>query len=306
MKILKVSIIIVIFLVGAASLILYGFYRYNNKETKTLTDASRKNIPGSFIKLSQGVTHYQLEGPANAEVVILVHGFSVPYYIWDPTYDFLIKKGYRVLRYDMYGRGYSDRPNVPYNQDFYNTQILDLINQLKLGNKVNLAGVSFGGAVITNFTCSHPNLVNKVILVDPVYEQKKPVAPQYFTLYNETVNSGERAKGQMSDFLHPKAHPEWIKRYLPQMRYKGFGKALVSTMYNYNQDGKQSNTCLNSAGKNVLLIWGKADKTLPIRFSDSIRSVLKTDFFPVDGAAHLPMIEKADTVNAKILSFLKR
>ncbi|WP_431200231.1 alpha/beta fold hydrolase [Mucilaginibacter sp. P19] len=72
----------------------------------------------------------------------------------------------------MYGRGYSDRPDVPYTQELYNTQILDLINQLKLGHKVNLAGVSFGGAVITNFTCSHPALVNKVILVDPVYEQK--------------------------------------------------------------------------------------------------------------------------------------
>jgi len=305
MKILKVSVIIVIFLVGAASLILYGFYRYNNKETKTLTNAERKNIPGSFIKLSRGVTHYQLEGPDNAEVVILVHGFSVPYYIWDPTYDFLIKKGYRVLRYDMYGRGYSDRPDVTYNQEFYNTQLLELIKQLKLTGKINLAGVSFGGAVITNFTCSHPELVNKVILVDPVYEQKKPTAPQYFTLYNEAVNSDERANGQTSDFLYPKAHPEWIKRYLPQMRYKGFRNALVSTMYNYNQNGKQSNICLNGAGKNVLLIWGKGDKTVLPRFSDSIRSVLKTDFFPVDGAAHLPMIEKADTVNAKILSFLK-
>jgi pimeloyl-ACP methyl ester carboxylesterase len=305
MKILKVSIIIVIFLVGAASLILYGFYRYNNKETKTLTDADRKNISGSFIKLSQGVTHYQLEGPDSAEVIILVHGFSVPYYIWDGTYDYLVKKGYKVLRYDMYGRGYSDRPDVPYTQELYNTQLLNLINQLKLRGKINLAGVSFGGAVITNFTCSHPDLVGKVILVDPVYEQKKPASPQYFTLYNEAVNSDERANGQLTDFLYPKNHPEWVKRYLPQMGYKGFRNALVSTMYNYHQNGRQSNACLNSAGKNVLLIWGKADKTLPLRFSDSIRSVLKTDFFPVDDAAHLPMIEKADTVNAKIFSFLK-
>ncbi|WP_121809782.1 alpha/beta fold hydrolase [Mucilaginibacter kameinonensis] len=306
MKILKVSIIIVIFLVGAASLILYGFYRYNNKETKTLTDAERKNITGSFIKLSEGITHYQLEGPDSAEVVILVHGFSVPYYIWDPTYDFLIKKGYRVLRYDMYGRGYSDRPDVAYNQEFYNTQLFELIKELKLTGKINLAGVSFGGAVVTNFTCAHPELINKVILVDPVYEQKKPTAPPYFTLYNEAVNSDERANGQTSDFLYPKTHPGWTKLYLPQMTYKGFRNALVSTMYNYNQNGKQSNICLNSTGKNVLLIWGKADKTVLPRFADSIRSVLKTDFFPVDGAAHLPMIEKADTVNAKILSFLKR
>src|SRR5215216_7711201 len=105
MKILKVSIIILIFLVGATILILYGFYKYNNKEKKILTDADRKNVAGSFIKLSQGVTHYELKGSENGEVIVLVHGFSVPYYIWDGTYEYLISKGYKVLRYDTYGRG---------------------------------------------------------------------------------------------------------------------------------------------------------------------------------------------------------
>ncbi|WP_183560196.1 alpha/beta fold hydrolase [Mucilaginibacter sp. SP1R1] len=305
MKILKVSIIIIIFLAGISALILYGFYKYNNKEKATLTAADRKNVEGSFIKLSKGVTHYQLDGPANGEVVILVHGFSVPYYIWDGTYECLVKNGYKVLRYDMYGRGYSDRPEVVYDKELYNTQLLELINALKLQGRVNLAGISFGGEVITNFTCQHPNLINKVILIDPGYESEKPVAPRYFTLYNEAVNSDERANGQMDDFLYPKKHPEWVKRYLPQMSYKGFRHALVSTMYDYNQNGRQTNICLNSAKKPVLLIWGQKDKTVPIRFSDSIRSVLKVDFFPVADAAHLPSIEKPDTVNSKILSFLK-
>lgn len=305
MKILKVSIIIIIFLVGASALILYGFYEYNNKEEKTLTNADRKNVDGSFIKLSKGVTHYQLDGPANGEVVILVHGFSVPYYIWDGTYEFLVKKGYKVLRYDMYGRGYSDRPDVAYDKELYNTQLLELISNLKLQGHVNLAGISFGGKVITNFACQHPDLVNKVILIDPAYESEKPVAPKYFTLYNEAVNSNERAKGQVDDFLYPKDHPQWENRYLPQMHFKGFRNALVSTLYDYDQNEKQSNICLNAANKPVLLIWGKKDRTVPFRFSDSIRSVLKVDFFPVADAAHLPSIEKPDMVNNKILSFLK-
>jgi pimeloyl-ACP methyl ester carboxylesterase len=305
MKILKVSIIIILFLASASALILYGFYEYNNKEKSTLTAGNRKNIEGNFIKLSNGVTHYQLEGPASGEVIILVHGFSVPYYIWDGTYEFLVKNGYRVLRYDTYGRGYSDRPNVIYDKELYETQLLELINGLNLQHPVTLAGISFGGEIITNFTCQHPDLINKVILIDPGYENAKPVAPQYFTLYNEAVNSNKRANGQLSDFLYPNKHPEWVKRYLPQMRYKGFRKAIVSTMYNYDQNGRQSNTCLNSTNKPVLLIWGKKDKTVPFRFSDSIRSVLKVDFFPVDDAGHLPSIEKPDTVNTKILSFLK-
>ncbi|MDN3547177.1 alpha/beta fold hydrolase [Mucilaginibacter aquaedulcis] len=305
MKILKVSLIIILFLTGVTALIMFSFYKYNDKEKKILTAADRKNIGGDFIKLSRGITHYQLEGPANGQVVVLVHGFSVPYYMWDGTYEYLVKNGFRVLRYDTYGRGYSDRPDAVYNQEFYNTQLLDLINALKLQGPVNLAGISFGGKLITNFTCQHPNLVNKVILIDPVYQISKPTAPKFFTLYNEAVNSDERATNQLNDFLNPKNHPDWVKKYLPQMSYKGFRNALISTQYDYKPDGRQSNICLNSANKKILLIWGEQDKTLPLRLSDSIRSVLKVDFFPVAGAAHLPSIEKPDTVNSKILSFLK-
>ena len=305
MKILKVSIIVILFLTGISAFILYAFYQSNNKEKNTLTAAERKNIDGNFIKLSKGITHYQLDGPANGPVVVLVHGFSVPYYIWDGTYEYLVKNGYRVLRYDTYGRGYSDRPDVTYDKDLYNTQLLELIKALKLPGHVTLAGISFGGEIITNFACKYPDIINKVILIDPGYETKKPKTPKYFTLYNEAVNSNERAMHQLDDFLYPKKHPEWVKRYLPQMHYKGFRNAIVSTMYDYDQNGRESNACLNNANKPVLLIWGEKDRTVPIRYSDSIRSVLKVDFFPVADAGHLPSIEKPDTVNTKILSFLK-
>jgi pimeloyl-ACP methyl ester carboxylesterase len=63
---------------------------------------------------------------------------------------------------------------------------------------------------------------------------------------------------------------------------------------------------LNAAGKPVLLIWGKEDHTVPFTYSDSVRTVLKCDFFPVDDAAHLPYIEQPEKVNAKILEFLRK
>ena len=81
-------------------------------ETEELNDTVRANTPGSFVLLSDGYTHYELGGDENGEPVVLVHGFSVPYFIWDPTFDFLTKSGFRVLRYDLFGRGYSDRPEA--------------------------------------------------------------------------------------------------------------------------------------------------------------------------------------------------
>ena len=45
----------------------------------------------AFVSLSEGVTYYRLaKGESCATADVLVHGFSVPSYIWDPTYDFLV------------------------------------------------------------------------------------------------------------------------------------------------------------------------------------------------------------------------
>src|SRR5579864_4541155 len=71
-----------------------------------LDDVARKSAGGQFARLSDGYTHYELAGPTNAHVVVLAAGATVPYYIWDPTFKALVDDGFRVLRYDYYGRGF--------------------------------------------------------------------------------------------------------------------------------------------------------------------------------------------------------
>lgn len=305
MKLLKTILTVLIILIGVAFIAAAVFYFVKNKEKKELTDVERKGTSGLYIKLSQGITHYQLSGPDTGKVVILVHGFSVPYYIWDGTYEFLVKQGYRVLRYDLFGRGFSDRPYVTYNQAFYQDQLIGLIRKLNLKTPVDLAGVSFGGEVVTSFTGKYPELVDKVILIDPGYNDMTPSQPSFLMDYYEATHGDERADGQLSDFKYPQRHPDWVNKYLVQMQYKGFRNALVSTVYNYHYKGRESNALLNKTHKPVLLVWGKEDHTVLFKYSDSIRSVLNVDFFPVDSAAHLPYIEQANKVNNKILSFLK-
>jgi pimeloyl-ACP methyl ester carboxylesterase len=63
---------------------------------------------------------------------------------------------------------------------------------------------------------------------------------------------------------------------------------------------------LDSLQKPVLLIWGKEDKTVPFKYADSLRQILHAAYLPVGDAAHLPQMEKADVVNEKIISFLKK
>ena len=53
-----------------------------------------KNIEtGNFVKLSNGYTYYESENIDHKNLLVFVHGFSVPSYIWDLTYNEAKKEG---------------------------------------------------------------------------------------------------------------------------------------------------------------------------------------------------------------------
>ena len=95
---------------GTLLLIAYGYEVARDPERAELNPAARERAPGDFVTLSQGTTFYDVAGPDTGRVVVLVHGFSVPSYIWDSTFTALTAAGYRTIRYDVFGRGWSDRP----------------------------------------------------------------------------------------------------------------------------------------------------------------------------------------------------
>jgi len=300
-----------IFLLLLLIFVLVGIYYWarfllNNQETKTMNEAARKNTSGKFIQLTAGVTHYDAGGTDSGKVVILVHGFSVPYYIWDGTYDSLVQAGFHVIRYDEFGRGFSDRPDVRYDPVLYRTQLYELINSLKLKAPISLAGVSFGGAVVSDFVVHYPQMIDKITLIDPVYSFGKIDAPEIIANYKLAIDHEKQAAGQLDDFKYPEQFPGWVDKYKVQMQYKGFRHALISTRNNYSKDSIIANyQALGSLQKKILLIWGREDQTVPFQYSDSLRKILPVDFFPVDDARHLPYLEKPTLVNQKIISFLK-
>ena len=169
LKIILISAAVVVVIVFAIN----GLFLIADTERYTLDEAARKNVSGSFVQLTDGITHYELAGSDTGKVVVLVHGFSVPYYIWDSTFVKLVDEGYRVLRYDEYGRGFSDRPDKVYEASLLRQQLEELLTALNIQSVHAIAGLSFGGPVVTDFAIHHPNQVDKVILVDPFFPSGK-------------------------------------------------------------------------------------------------------------------------------------
>ena len=116
-------------------------------ERLDLTAEVRRGLPGGFVELPAGVTHYELQGEADVGTVVLIHGNAAPSVTWDRTIGPLCDAGFRVLRYDLFGHGFSDRPDLrTYDRRFYNTQLADLLDALGIASPVRVVGTSQAGA----------------------------------------------------------------------------------------------------------------------------------------------------------------
>jgi pimeloyl-ACP methyl ester carboxylesterase len=289
-----------------------ALYAMRNPEKADMDSAARANAPGKFVTLGDGITHYDVAGPDSGQRVILVHGFSVPSYIWDSSVTALTGAGFRVARYDYFGRGFSDRPNIAYTSDLHDRQLVQLLDSLGWQDKVDVVGLSMGGPVTGEFVARHPDRARSLTLVDPVAGTRGtlplmfrlPIIGQ--VLWQALAVPG-MAAGQLTDFVEPAKFPDWVDRYRVQMRYRGFGRALLSTQV--EAQGSVMDSVYARVGRSgipTLLIWGKEDSTVAITNAEGVRKAIpQAQYHPIDRAGHLPHMERSDVVHPLLISFLR-
>jgi pimeloyl-ACP methyl ester carboxylesterase len=285
-------------------------------ETKELNELTRKESSGSFIQLPDGFTHYELNNTDKENTVVLVHGFSVPYFIFDPTFAFLTASGFRVLRYDLFGRGFSDRPEKRYNLDLYVRQLGDLLDALRFTRPVSLVGLSTGGPITAAFTARLPERVDKLVLIDPVGAKPLPFArmlkiaamPVVGEAILTLVRSESLVRNFASDFFDRELVEHFQSRYVVQMQYKGFRHGILSSIRHGLLDPvPEMYERVSNLDKPVLLFWGLDDPTVPFEHSDALRAAMPgLEFHAIENCGHVPHYQKPDEVNPILMEFLRK
>lgn len=262
---------------------------------------------GNFVELSGGYTYYEYaRGKQPDTLVVMVHGFSVPSYIWDSTYQAVVASGYGALRYDVYGRGFSDNPDVVYDAALYTNQLSELLNALNISQKINLMGLSYGGRIISAFAFQYPHRIENLIYVDPAGFETilaKEDYPQMVSAQEveDFINSdayATMARGQLGDFYDPSPFEGWDSRYEEMMKFKGFVRALISTRKN-SPSMEREHQKIGSSDMPVFCFWGKHDTVVPL---DDVRENLhlripQVQLIEMEDAGHLPHMEQAALFN---------
>jgi pimeloyl-ACP methyl ester carboxylesterase len=311
LRLLRFGLIVVLLLAALG----FGVYRVMDPERRTMNAEARAGVPGAFVRLSDGVTHYELDGPDTGRVVVLASAFSVPAYLSDTLYQRLARAGYRVLRFDYYGRGWSDRLDDSYRLDLFVRQLDELLDAAHIEEPVDLLAVSFGAAITSAFASEHPARVRSLIYIDPIFNTGRPLRPEERSALAWNLHmvfrggTEEMARSQLDDFLHPERQPDWVDRYRVQQQFRGTREALRRTRAAIAVAPHQGALLrrLGADARPVLLVWGRQDRVAP--FSDS-RAVLAAlphaVFVPVDSAGHLAHLDQPDSVTAAIVRFLRR
>ena len=308
------SILKVLLVIIAIAIIAMGVtYLVRVSKLESLTSEVRNDLPGEFIELEDGVISYYWKGSQNGHIVVLVHGFSTPKFVWEGNVDALAAAGYRVLVFDHFGRGYSDRPDVTYNDDLYVRELSGLLSGLAIREPVSLVGYSMGGANVISFTARYPERVKQLILIAPagfVPQQTGLIAlvlvPGFGDWLMTMIGESIVMEGVQKEIEAGRAVPDMKVKFKEQLRYRGYLPALLSTMRHYPMNDLHSvYEKVGKSGIPTAAIWGTGDSTVPFAGAKKVKQAIpQVTIYPIEGAEHLLTYDRRAEVNKILIELL--
>jgi pimeloyl-ACP methyl ester carboxylesterase len=119
------------------------------------------------FEIRNGITlHIERLGETGSPVVML-HGLFVGSMAsWYFTAAPALAKSHRVLLYDLRGHGKSERARTGYDVQTMTADLEAVVDAFAADEKITLVGHSYGAVVALHFALSHPEKMQKLVLVD--------------------------------------------------------------------------------------------------------------------------------------------
>jgi pimeloyl-ACP methyl ester carboxylesterase len=146
-------------------LLLTACSPYKNLTKISSMSELKYDFPVKYAELSDGIKLAYIDEGKGSETILMIHGLGSYLPAWKKNIAEL-SKNYRVIAVDLPGYGKSSKDPHSGLMTFYAGVIAELIQKLELG-PVNLAGHSMGGQISMVLALEKPELVKRLILVDP-------------------------------------------------------------------------------------------------------------------------------------------
>ena len=112
--------------------------------------------------------------------VVMIGGLGADTYLWSKQVP-QFKKRFRVVVFDNRGTGESDKPDEPYSIPMFAADTAGLMRTLGI-ERAHVVGASLGGLIAQELALTHPEMVDRLVLVCTSFNGPKSVRPSLWSL----------------------------------------------------------------------------------------------------------------------------
>lgn len=261
-------------------------------------------MPG--VTLADGTLHYQLDGPADAPVLVLSNSLGTDLHMWDAQIA-AFTQHFRVLRYDTRGHGGSLVTQGPYSIEQHGLDVLALLDALELA-QVHFCGLSMGGLIGQWLGINAPERLNRLVICNTA---AKIGTPQIWNSRIDAVlRDGEAGmhalrEGTITRWFTPAfaaAQPEVVEpvvAVLVNTSPEGYAASCAAVR---DADFREQVAAISLP---VLVVAGQSD---PVTTTDDghflVEHIAGSRMVVLD-AAHLSSVEASEVFARSVLDFLR-
>lgn len=258
---------------------------------------------GADLNTPYGTIRYYEFGPEDGKKLLFVHGISTPSPAWSLIAPYLTKAGYRILCFDLFGRGYSDSPQVTHDAALFVAQITLLLAHLPHWDKFDLCGMSLGGPIASHFAHYYPQRVDRLILLCPAGgTPHSDLRPAVKLIRSHLLpNSLLRRLLRFVPLLPtpPKGSLAWWQaEYHPGYKFSFASSLQDGPIFNAQEVHR---AVVRDFGSRLRVIWGDKDDVVPMSTAKYFGQI---DLAVIPGGGHFIVLTHAEATARHMLDFL--
>jgi pimeloyl-ACP methyl ester carboxylesterase/membrane-associated phospholipid phosphatase len=292
----------------AILVLMFAFALYPRHE---YTAAELNKNQGKFIEVEGVNIHYIEQG--QGEPMLFIHGFALSAEAWKNQLD-EFSKSYRVIALDLPGFGYSGRSM---ELDYARSSQADFVSKFMGALHISCAivvGHSMGGGIAANLALSHPEKVNKLVLVDSSGYEKVPErwgainVPIFdrFVARFFIMNRFAAIRLFNKAFANDKKISEsLIEQFLKPSYVQNSLQVLIKMTLDQRTENFPAK--IKNIKQKTFIIWGREDEMFGTYFAEKYHFDIKNSQLVImPDVGHIPFMEQPDQFNAYLNEFLKQ